>query len=151
MIHMQDRTTHTRVTIKVNTAQNKTSCSKNHVSEHKFFSVGEASQRKWSITESQNSRQGFRPRGRGIIKKPDTQQRIRLPRLYSHDGHIMQRFADGTQWSQDITAKRKNSIAPKRTVKEIWLKQALVVMVLFLLDMMQRYLGTQPIVNEISK
>lgn len=34
--------------------------------------------------------------GRRIIKKLDTQQqRIRFSRLYSHDGHIMQRFADG--------------------------------------------------------
>ena len=152
MIHTQDRTTHTGVTIKVNTAQNITSCSKNHVSEHKFFSIGEASQKKGSITESQNSRQGLRRRGRRIIKKPDTQQqRIRFPRLYSHDGHIMQRFADGYIVIIGHHSQEKKFCSPKEDIKEIWLKQALVVMVLFPLDMMQRYLGTQAIVNEISK
>lgn len=67
-------TTHTRVIMKVNTAQNITSCSMNHVSEHEFFSIGEASQKKWSITKSQNSRWRLRPRGGRIINKPNTQQ-----------------------------------------------------------------------------
>ena len=49
-VYIYDRTTHRNVPKLVNTARATTNCSMNLVSEQEIFNIGEASQRKWSMT-----------------------------------------------------------------------------------------------------
>ena len=73
------------IPILVNTARVTTLCSMNHVSEQEIFIIGEASQRKWSMTlESQNSM--FKPRqsGGNITRQPVIQQQQQAIYHLSH-------------------------------------------------------------------
>ena len=83
--------------MRVSTAQIKTLCSMNHVSEQDNYRRGETLQRKLSmLLESQNFR--FSPRLSGDImtNSPANQEQKNksLADFAANNGHIMQRFAD---------------------------------------------------------
>ena len=50
-----------------------------------------------------------------------------------------------------MAARRKNSVTAQRSVKNTWMTQALYVMILSPVAIVYKYLGTQAVVNEISK
>ena len=84
--------------MKVITARAVTICPMNQMSEQEILKIGDASQRKWSMTlESQNSR--FKPRliGEAYDKQPSRPAAEDKPSADSaaHGGDIMQWFADG--------------------------------------------------------
>lgn len=107
--------------------------------------------------ESWNS--SWRPKLKGgtMIIKPETQQlRIKKVQTIVHDGHVMWEFTDGhivVIVHQYIVHRlpAEKILLLKQNNKNIWLVQALQVMILSPADILYRNLGIQTVVNETSK